>query len=105
MYKGIFKPAMDLLIAIIAVICLLPLFLVVSMAVRLESVGPVFFKQRRLGLNGKEFFIYKFRSMVTDQSSFRKNNIIFEDDPRITGVGEFIRKTSLDELPQLINSN
>jgi len=103
MYKGIFKPAMDLLIAIIAVICLLPLFLVVSMAVRLESVGPVFFKQRRLGLNGKEFFIYKFRSMVTDQSSFRKNNIIFEDDPRITGVGEFIRKTSLDELPQLIN--
>lgn len=103
MYKGVIKPGLDFLIAVIAVVCLSPLFLFVSLAVRLESKGPVFFKQLRLGLNGKEFLIYKFRSMVSDQSSFRKTDKIFEDDPRITKVGKFIRKTSIDELPQLIN--
>ncbi len=103
MYKGFIKPGLDFLIAIIAVVCLSPLFLFVSLAVRLESKGPVLFKQLRLGLNGKEFLIYKFRSMVRDQSSFRKTDKIFEDDPRITKVGKFVRKTSIDELPQLIN--
>jgi lipopolysaccharide/colanic/teichoic acid biosynthesis glycosyltransferase len=103
MYKRILKSAFDIIIAIIAAFILLPVFLLISIAIKIESKGPVFFKQSRLGLNGSEFNIYKFRSMIQDQSLFKKANELYEDDPRITEVGKFIRKTSLDEIPQLFN--
>jgi len=103
MYRRFIKPFIDRLLAIIAVVLLLPVFIVISIAIKLDSKGPVFFRQARLGRNGKVFYIFKFRSMVNDQSSFRKPLKIYEDDPRITFTGSIIRKTSLDELPQLFN--
>ena len=102
-YKKYLKTVMDFFLAFLAVIILLPVFIAVYVAVKLDSKGPALFKQPRLGINGKVFTMYKFRSMVTDQSKYKKNNKLYENDPRITGVGSFIRKTSLDELPQLFN--
>jgi lipopolysaccharide/colanic/teichoic acid biosynthesis glycosyltransferase len=97
------KSFLDFIFALIAILFLLPVFLIVSIAIKIESKGPVLFKQPRLGLNGLEFNIYKFRSMIYDQSPFNKTYEVYEDDPRITKVGKFIRKTSLDEIPQLFN--
>ena len=94
-------------------IALSPIFLIVSILIRLESKGEIIFKQKRIGLNGKEFEMYKFRSMVANAEELKeklaKENEMsgpmfkMRDDPRITKVGKFIRKTSIDELPQLIN--
>ena len=96
------KRLFDLLVSLLASVCLLPVFFVTAIAIKLESKGTVLFKQTRVGLYGKHFSIYKFRSMVADASSigpyFTKTN-----DKRITKVGAFIRKTSIDELPQLWN--
>jgi lipopolysaccharide/colanic/teichoic acid biosynthesis glycosyltransferase len=103
MYKNYLKSLFDICLAIFAVLLLMPLFIIISLAIKIESHGPVFFIQPRLGLNGSIFRIYKFRSMVTDQSSFQKTTKVYENDPRITRVGQFLRKTSLDEIPQLFN--
>jgi undecaprenyl phosphate N,N'-diacetylbacillosamine 1-phosphate transferase len=103
MYKRILKPLSDFILALIAFIILLPILLIVAIAIKIESRGPVLFKQTRIGLKGSEFKIYKFRSMISDQTPFKQTFEIYEDDPRITKVGKFIRKTSLDELPQLLN--
>lgn len=101
-YKYFLKPLTDFIFALIGLIILSPLFLVVAFAIKLNSKGPVFFRQQRLGKHGRVFRIFKFRSMVTD-SSTNINHKLYENDPRITSVGRFIRKTSIDELPQLIN--
>ncbi|MGA1372794.1 MAG: sugar transferase, partial [Pseudomonadales bacterium] len=109
----ILKRVFDLFIAIPMLIVLTPILLVVALAIKLDSPGPVFFIQKRVGLNKRTFGLVKFRSMVEDAES-RINDIehlneaagpIFKitNDPRITRVGKFIRKTSIDELPQLIN--
>lgn len=90
-------------LAFIGLLLLSPFMFFISIVIKMESKGPVFFKQGRLGLNGIVFQMYKFRSMVTDRGGFRKVTKIYEDDPRITKIGKFIRKTSLDEIPQLIN--
>ena len=103
MYKKYFKSILDFLIALIATIVLMPVFIVVYIAIKLESEGPAVFKQARVGKHGKEFTVYKFRSMVADQSQIKKSSKLYENDPRITRVGSFIRKTSLDELPQVFN--
>jgi undecaprenyl phosphate N,N'-diacetylbacillosamine 1-phosphate transferase len=102
MYKHFFKPLLDWLLAFISLVILLPIFIIVAIAIRIETKGPVFFIQKRLGKNGRVFKIIKFRSMVagTQKNNGRK---LFENDPRITGVGRIIRKTSIDELPQLFN--
>jgi len=102
MYKNIFKPVIDWLIALMALIILVPVFLVVSFIIKVDSSGPVFFRQERLGKNGRIFKIYKFRSMRTEISS-KVTETLAESDPRITYVGKIIRKTSIDELPQIIN--
>lgn len=102
MYKNIFKPVIDWLIALMALIILVPVFLVVSFIIKVDSSGPVFFRQERLGKNGRIFKIYKFRSMSTEISS-KVTETLAESDPRITYVGKIIRKTSIDELPQIIN--
>jgi lipopolysaccharide/colanic/teichoic acid biosynthesis glycosyltransferase len=103
MYKVFFKPCFDIIIALLALIILSPLFIIVSLAVVVETGWPVFFIQERLGRNGKVFRIYKFRSMVLDLVIPVGSQKVFESDPRITKVGRFIRKTSIDELPQLFN--
>lgn len=99
---GIAKDLFDKLFAIVALILLAPLFIVLAILIKLSSPGPVFFKQPRLGLNGKPFNVYKFRSMkvhVEHQGVTQAT----QDDPRVTKIGRFIRRTSLDELPQFIN--
>ncbi len=104
MYKTFFKPIMDWIAALLALIVLFPLFLIVSVFIKIDSSGPVFFIQERLGKNGSIFKVIKFRSMAVNQpTKVRQGSKLYENDPRITRVGRFIRKTSIDELPQLIN--
>ena len=113
MYKRFWKRLIDTVLSLIAFIILSPLLLIAALAVKLSSPGPVLFKQQRLGLHGKVFTIYKFRSMYIDAEERKKElqsrnevkGLMFkmENDPRITRVGKFIRKTSIDELPQLFN--
>lgn len=102
MYKYI-KRLFDVIIATLAAIILLPLMFVTAMAVKLESDGPVIFKQERLGLNGKVFKIFKFRSMCQGAEHTGSGVYSGADDDRVTKVGKFIRATSIDELPQLFN--
>lgn len=107
------KRIFDLIMSIFALIVLSPVFLVTAIAIKLEDGGPVFFGQTRLTKNGKEFTMYKFRSMcpdaeaklaaLMDKNEMKGPAFKIEDDPRITKVGKLIRKTSIDELPQLIN--
>lgn len=96
------KRLSDLCFSIILLILLSPLFLIVAVAIELDSKGPVFFRQERVGLNGRPFNIYKFRTMVENAPEISPN-ITPSNDPRITRVGAFLRKWYLDELPQLIN--
>jgi exopolysaccharide biosynthesis polyprenyl glycosylphosphotransferase len=96
------KKYFDLILALIAAILLLPLFLVIYVAIKMDSRGPVFFMHDRVGKDGKIFRMYKFRSMFTDVEPYAVNPLD-QRDPRITGVGRFLRRMSLDELPQIIN--
>jgi len=83
-------------------LCLSPLFVAVAFSIKLDSPGPVFFRQERIGRRFRSFRIYKFRTMVEDAPR-RGSAITFGEDPRITRVGRILRKTKVDELPQLIN--
>ena len=96
-----FKRLFDITISMIGLIITSPILLITAIAIKLESPGPIIFKQERLGLNGKVFKIYKFRSMCVDA----EKGGVYEKkgDPRVTKVGKFIRKTSIDELPQFLN--
>lgn len=97
MYKHV-KRILDLLISLFVLVFAFIPMIIIAIAIKLESKGPVFFKQKRTGLNGKEFNLYKFRSMTVD------NNVLdFKSENKLTRVGKFIRKTSLDELGQVIN--
>jgi Undecaprenyl-phosphate glucose phosphotransferase len=97
------KTIEDKVIASVALLLLSPVMLAVAIAIRLESKGPVLFRQQRYGFNNQPIEVLKFRSMYTDMCDARANRLVTRDDPRVTRVGRFIRKTSLDELPQLIN--
>jgi exopolysaccharide biosynthesis polyprenyl glycosylphosphotransferase len=108
------KRALDIVVSALGMILLAPVFLAIAIAVKLSSPGPVFFSQVRVGRYGRHFNFYKFRSMRQDAESLKdglkkqnesKDGVIFKmkDDPRITKVGRFLRRTSLDELPQLWN--
>jgi putative colanic acid biosysnthesis UDP-glucose lipid carrier transferase len=101
-YRGITKRVTDVFLASIMIIGLSPLLLVLSLLVKGSSPGPVIFKQRRYGLDGREIAVYKFRSMsvVEDGHSITQAS---KTDSRITGVGKVLRRFSLDELPQLLN--
>jgi putative colanic acid biosynthesis UDP-glucose lipid carrier transferase len=100
---GVVKDVFDKLFALVALILLLPLFIVLAIAIKLSSPGPVFFRQPRLGLNGRRFDVYKFRSMKVHQESGGRITQATRHDARITPIGHFIRRTSLDELPQFLN--
>lgn len=93
----------DIVIASAALFLLLPFFIVAALAIKLSSRGPVFFRQDRYGLNGEIFRIYKFRTMKVDQGDASGRQQTVRDDPRVTWIGKFLRKSSLDELPQLLN--
>ena len=112
-YKYI-KRFMDIVLASIGLVVLSPVFLIIAVLIKTESKGKVFFKHKRIGKNGKEIYIYKFRTMVEnaedlikqftpEQMKEFKENFKLENDPRVTKIGKILRKTSLEELPQLIN--
>lgn len=103
MYKTVFKRAFDVVFSFVLILLLSPLFLLLSLLVKIDSKGPVLFKQERVGLNTKLFFIYKFRSMCVGAEQMGTGQYSFSGDPRVTRVGKILRATSLDELPQLIN--
>lgn len=107
------KRVLDIIFSVLGLVILSPLLLIVAILIKLESKGPIVFSQRRIGLNGKEFEMYKFRSMVENAEKLKEKlanqnemsgpMFKMKDDPRVTKVGKFIRKTSIDELPQLLN--
>ena len=104
MYEKYFKRMLDFVISLIAFIILIPVFIVISIAIKIESKGPIFFLQDRLGKNGKVFKIIKFRTMVVNAENIGDGlSVKSDNDSRITKVGRFLRKTSLDEISQLIN--
>ncbi len=102
-WKVVLKAVEDKILAVVFLALLLPAFLAIALAIRLESPGPVFFKQTRYGFNNKKFTIFKFRSMTHRPDGCSKTVQATRNDPRVTRVGRFIRKTSLDELPQILN--
>lgn len=108
------KRIIDIVCSLLGIILLSPFFIIISIIIKTTSKGPVFFVHKRVGKNGKEIGIYKFRSMVVnaeqlldtlteEQKEEFRRNFKLENDPRITKVGNILRKTSLDELPQLFN--
>ncbi len=99
----VMKWLFDKIVGTIALVCAAPIMLLIALAIKLDSKGPVFFKQRRYGFNNKFVEIYKFRSMYVEDSDATASKLVTRNDPRVTRVGRFIRKTSLDELPQLFN--
>ncbi|OED30275.1 undecaprenyl-phosphate glucose phosphotransferase [Methanosphaera sp. WGK6] len=102
-YNKIIKRIFDILFVIIVSIIISPLLLVTAILIKLTSTGPVIYKQERVGENGKIFFMYKFRSMYSENEYIDDENWTQKNDPRITKVGKIIRKTSIDELPQFYN--
>ncbi len=101
--KAFIKRAQDVLIGGLGLVAAAPIMVVVAIAVRLDSPGPIFFRQRRHGFNNEEILVWKFRSMRHEMADARAARQISANDDRVTRVGKFIRKTSLDELPQLFN--
>ena len=99
----IIKRVIDFMLSLFAVIVLSPIFLILALWIKLDSKGPVFFRQKRVGKDKEFFQIYKFRTMRTDTPSDMPTHLLTDPDAFITKSGKFLRKTSLDELPQIIN--
>lgn len=97
------KRAFDIISSLLAIIVLTPLWIGVAIAIKLDSPGPVFFKQKRRTINGRVFGMLKFRSMVVNAEKMGAGLFNYENDPRVTKVGRWLRNTSIDELPQLFN--
>ncbi|MFR5266962.1 sugar transferase [Clostridium sp.] len=112
-FYSFIKRVLDIVGSLVGLVVLSPIMLIVAILIKFDSKGPILFSQTRVGKNGNEFKMYKFRSMVVDaeelkeklqEKNERKGPMFkMKDDPRITKIGKFIRKTSIDELPQLIN--
>lgn len=112
-FQFIIKRILDFILSLIGIILLLPIYLIIYICIKIDSRGPALFKQVRVGKDGKNFVIYKFRTMIVNAEKKREleidpsniENFVFQSksDNRITKVGAFLRKTSLDELPQLFN--
>ena len=98
-----FKRIFDIFSSLFAILLLLPLWIIVAIAIKCDSKGPVFFKQERRTKNGRVFKMLKFRSMVVDAEKSGAGLFNYKDDPRVTKVGRFLRNSSIDELPQLFN--
>ena len=102
-YKDGLKRGIDFLLSLAGIIVLSPIFLILCLAIKIDSKGPVIFKQKRVGKNKTHFYIYKFRTMKVDTPKETPTHLLSNPDFFITRVGKFLRKTSLDELPQLFN--
>ena len=102
MYQKL-KRGMDFVMALLGLVLLSPLFLVLILAIKLDSRGPVLFRQKRVGIHKSHFFILKFRTMRIDTPKDMPTHLLKNPEQYITRVGKFLRKTSLDELPQIIN--
>src|ERR1044072_496221 len=93
----------DIFISLIALVVLSPLLLIAAIAIKLGSRGPVLYRQRRVGLAGREFEMLKLRTMVLGSDPIGVGKVVERDDPRVTGAGRLLRRTSLDEIPNLVN--
>lgn len=102
MYKKL-KRVLDFIIAVIALAVLSPLFLIFTIAIKLDSKGPVFFRQKRVGMGGKYFYILKFRTMHVETPNEIPTHLLVCPEKFITRAGRFLRRTSLDEIPQILN--
>lgn len=99
----VIKRLIDFILSVIGLILLSPLFLILALVIKLDSKGPVFFKQKRIGKEKKHFYILKFRTMRSDTPSDMPTHMLSSPESFITKIGAFLRRTSLDELPQIIN--
>ena len=97
------KRLMDVVGAIMAIIVSSPVMLLMCILIKLTSPGPLIYRQERVGLHNKNFWMYKFRSMEIQPEAEEKKAWTVKNDPRVTGIGKFMRRTSIDELPQLFN--
>ena len=102
-WNMVMKSAFDRAVGALALVALSPLMAATALAIRLDSKGPVFFRQKRLGFNNEVIDVFKFRSLYHEMTDPGASRVVTKDDPRVTRVGRFIRKTSIDELPQLLN--
>lgn len=109
-----FKRVIDFVIVFISIIILSPVFLLIALFIKMSSKGPIIYKHKRVGKDGSDIYLYKFRTMVSDADNFSKyfteeqmiefkKNYKLDNDPRVTKLGKILRKTSLDEIPQLFN--
>lgn len=103
MYKNNLKRVFDILIILLFSLPAVLIGIIIALLIKVDSKGTIFYKQERLGYKGKVFEIYKFRTMVENAENIGSGIKTFQDDPRITTIGKLLRKTSLDEIPQLIN--
>lgn len=103
-WDSVAKRAFDILFSLLGIIVFSPVMIATAIAIKLDSKGPVFFMQKRHGFNNEVIDVYKFRSMYTEMSDPTARNAVTKNDPRVTRVGRFIRKTSIDELPQFFNA-
>lgn len=103
MYRNCLKRVIDFILSLCGLIVLSPIFLVLCIWIKLDSKGPILFKQKRIGINKSYFNIYKFRTMYVDTPKDMPTHMLSNPDQYITKSGKFLRKTSLDELPQIIN--
>ncbi len=102
-FNRLLKRAVDIVVSFIGLILLSPFFLIIALLIKLTSKGPIFYLQERMGLDGRQFTMIKFRTMICDAEKDTGPVMCRPDDPRITRIGRFLRKYSIDELPQLIN--
>jgi exopolysaccharide biosynthesis polyprenyl glycosylphosphotransferase len=102
-WAGVFKRAEDILLSLGALAVAAVPMLLIALAIRLDSPGPVLFRQRRTGYNNRDFYVLKFRTMYTEATDHDVRVQVVDGDPRVTPVGSILRRTSLDELPQLLN--
>jgi Undecaprenyl-phosphate glucose phosphotransferase len=103
-WDSVAKRAFDIILSLVGIVLFSPIMLVTALAIKLDSRGPVLFKQKRHGFNNEVIEVYKFRSMYVEQSDPTARKTVTKNDPRVTRVGRFIRKTSIDELPQFFNA-
>lgn len=102
-YKPVFKRLIDIILSGLAIIILIPFWIIIVVAIKIDSKGPIFFKQKRVGIHKKTFTILKFRTMRVDTPHDMPTHMLENPEQYITKVGRFLRKTSLDELPQIFN--
>lgn len=103
MYCSFMKPLLDFVLSLVGCVVLFPIYLLIAVLIKLDSKGPVLFRQKRIGKGKREFYILKFRTMRTDTPSDMPTHLLSDPEIYITSVGKLLRKTSLDELPQLFN--